>query len=45
MSRMDFLLAAANGNLKVVDKFLEDGGDPNTHDEVFLTCCPSLNLD
>ncbi|XP_053477191.1 ankyrin repeat domain-containing protein 2 [Ictalurus furcatus] len=29
----NFLKAATNGNLKVVDKFLEDGGDPNTADE------------
>ncbi|XP_026793584.3 ankyrin repeat domain-containing protein 2 [Pangasianodon hypophthalmus] len=29
----NFLKAATNGNLIVVDKFLEDGGDPNTADE------------
>ncbi|KAI5606335.1 ankyrin repeat domain-containing protein 2-like, partial [Silurus asotus] len=28
-----FLKAATNGNLKVVDKFLEDGGEPNIADE------------
>ncbi|KAF5910243.1 ankyrin repeat domain-containing protein 2-like [Clarias magur] len=28
-----FLEAATNGDLKVVDKFLKDGGDPNTSDE------------
>ncbi|KAK2852700.1 hypothetical protein Q7C36_007901 [Tachysurus vachellii] len=29
----NFLKAAINGNVKVVDKFLEVGGDPNTADE------------
>lgn len=32
----NFLKAATNGNLDVVAKFLEDGGDPNTADEVLL---------
>ncbi|XP_026997878.1 ankyrin repeat domain-containing protein 2 isoform X1 [Tachysurus fulvidraco] len=29
----NFLKAAINGNVKVIDKFLEVGGDPNTADE------------
>ncbi|KAM9477623.1 uncharacterized protein ankrd2 [Clarias gariepinus] len=29
----NFLEAATNGDLKVVDKFLHDGGDPNTADK------------
>lgn len=30
----EFLKAAAQGKMEVVEKFLEDGGDPNTCDEV-----------
>ncbi|KAK3573953.1 hypothetical protein QTP86_032994 [Hemibagrus guttatus] len=33
----EFLKAATNGNVKVVDKFLEDGGDPNIADELACT--------
>ncbi|KAI4874257.1 hypothetical protein NFI96_028443 [Prochilodus magdalenae] len=33
VDREDFLAAAANGKLKIVEKFLEDGGNPNTCDE------------
>ncbi|KAL7877745.1 hypothetical protein SRHO_G00043880 [Serrasalmus rhombeus] len=31
--REDFLMAATKGKLKIVEKFLEDGGDPDTCDE------------
>lgn len=34
MKPKQFFKAAAHGNLKLVDKFLEDGGDANTCDEV-----------
>ncbi|XP_048126073.1 ankyrin repeat domain-containing protein 2 isoform X1 [Alosa alosa] len=30
---IDFLKAAANGKVKMVEKFLQDGGDPNTSNE------------
>lgn len=30
----EFLEAAAQGKMEVVEKFLEDGGDPNICDEV-----------
>ncbi|KAG9275305.1 ankyrin repeat domain-containing protein 2 [Astyanax mexicanus] len=33
VGRQDFLIAAASGKIKVIEKFLEDGGDPNTCDE------------
>lgn len=29
----DFMKAATQGKLKVVEKYLEDGGDPNFSDE------------
>ncbi|KAL7890036.1 hypothetical protein AOLI_G00022940 [Acnodon oligacanthus] len=33
VDREDFLMAATKGKLKIVEKFLEDGGDPDTCDE------------
>ncbi|XP_072533033.1 uncharacterized protein ankrd2 isoform X2 [Salminus brasiliensis] len=33
VDREDFLTAAANGKITVIDKFLADGGDPNACDE------------
>lgn len=34
MEPEEFLKAAARGKVEVVERFLEDGGDPNTCDEV-----------
>lgn len=31
----EFMNAASQGKLNVIDKYLADGGDPNVHDEVY----------
>lgn len=31
---LEFMNAACQGNLDVIDKYLADGGNPNVHDEV-----------
>ncbi len=32
---VEFMNAATQGKVNVVDKYLADGGNPNVHDEVF----------
>lgn len=41
---IEFMNAACQGNMNVIDKYLEDGGNPNVHDEV-LTPPPTFNRD
>lgn len=35
---LEFMNAACQGNLDVIDKYLADGGNPNVHDEVRSPC-------
>lgn len=34
---IEFMRAACQGNMSVIDKYLEDGGNPDIHDEVQYT--------
>lgn len=40
----ELMNAACQGSMNVIDKYLEDGGNPNVHDEV-LTSLPAFNCD
>lgn len=39
----EFMNAASQGKLSVIDKYLADGGNPNVHDEVRSPCGDKTN--
>lgn len=38
MDTAELMKAARQGKLDVIDKYLDDGGNPNVHDEVCSPC-------